>query len=100
MGVQEGELVGGRVPADPGRGGTNNPTPEPGIEISGTAQANITYQSAEISVTVNKSATCILEYGTDTNYGNQISGQGSQTSHNFSLTNLKDQTKYYFKITL
>jgi hypothetical protein len=93
-------ITGSPVVGEPGGGGTV-PTPpvEPGIEISGTTETNITYQSADITVNLNKTATCVLEYGQDTNYGNQVLGQGSKTSHNFSLTNLKDQTKYYYKTT-
>lgn len=86
------------VAPDPGRGGGQTPPAPTPLEISQADAQNITYQSADINVSLNQSATCILDWGLDQNYGNSITGQGEKTSHIFPISGLSGLKKYYFKI--
>ncbi|HRU39495.1 MAG TPA: hypothetical protein P5511_06430, partial [Candidatus Goldiibacteriota bacterium] len=60
--------------------------------------SEITSHSAAVTWVTDREAMTILEFGTDENYGSNITNEQKTTKHRITLNNLKAMTKYHFRI--
>lgn len=57
------------------------------------------YNTATITWTTDESASSLVDFGTDTNYGStQGNSADSETSHSATLTSLVSDTTYYYRV--
>ena len=62
-------------------------------------QAVVTDTTATITWTTDEAASSAVDYGTDTNYGNNAGSANLVTSHSVTLTNLVPATDYHFLVS-
>jgi hypothetical protein len=70
----------------------------PPLIISGPDVDNITHQKATISWETNEDGDCIVEYGTDSNYGYTETKSVLVKEHEIKLRNLNPDTTYHFRV--
>ena len=74
-------------------------TPPTTLTISGVSSSSITTNSAVISWTTNVASDTQVEYGTSASYGTSTTlNLNKATSHSQTLSNLKSNTRYYYRV--
>lgn len=68
-------------------------------QISNVTHSSVTSDSADVSWDTNNSANATLEYGSTQALGTTRTNTTPSTNHFFSLTNLSDDTTYYYNVT-
>jgi hypothetical protein len=69
------------------------------LTISGVSVTNITESSAQISWTTNVPSSSVVNYGTTTPPGSQVSDSSLVTSHSVTITGLTTCTLYRFSVS-
>ena len=67
-------------------------------EITNVNVSGITDESVEITWETNEESTSFVEYGPDTNYGSTYGSWATTTAHRVTLTNLKSNLIYHFRV--
>ena len=71
-------------------------TTAPIITLTSTT---VTETSINVSWTTNEDSETIIEWGTNSSYGRSYTNDSLNTTHNYNITDLKEGTLYYLKIT-
>ena len=69
------------------------------VIYTGPAIVDRSHDSAVIACQTDELAELIIEYGTDTSYGQQIISDQPSTNHAVSLSNLTPETKYHLQVS-
>jgi len=67
-------------------------------EITGIQVTEKTVSSVTITWTTDQAAGSVVEYGSDSSYGNMASGQGLTTEHSVFVSDLAPSTTYHFRV--
>ncbi|MCX8173466.1 MAG: fibronectin type III domain-containing protein [Thermoplasmata archaeon] len=77
-----------------GGGGDTTPPVISNVEVK-----NITQDSATVTWITDEPSTSVVEYGTDTSYGESADGPDGVTFHTVVLTGLTPSTTYHFRVS-
>ena len=78
---------------------TINVTLESPPTISNILAVNITTDSAIVTWTTNQPSDSLIEYGETPAYGSSISDEMMTSTHSMTITGLKSNTTYHFRVT-